>query len=380
MNTYGEHLKVSIFGESHGNGIGIVIDGLPPGLPVDETYIASEMQRRAPGNSRLATPRKEPDQVELLSGVFQGVTTGAPLCGMIRNTNTKSKDYTPELPRPGHADLTAYWKYNGYADYRGGGHFSGRLTAPLVFAGALCKLLLKQNGVAIGAQIQQIGRTVGPRFTQPTEELLARLASSPFPTLDERKRDEMEREILDARSESDSVGGVIECCGLHLPAGLGSPFFGSVESRLSSMMFSIPAVKGVEFGDGFGLSAMRGSQANDPIVRADALDGSGTGGHPVTRAPYATKTNHNGGINGGITNGMPILFRTVIKPTPSIYKEQETVDIGKMENIVCRISGRHDPAIVHRARVVVDSVTALAVADMLALRCGTDWLREGGTL
>ena len=175
MNTYGEHLKVSIFGESHGNGIGIVIDGLPPGLPVEEETIAAEMQRRAPGNSRLATPRKEPDQVELLSGVFRGVTTGAPLCGMIRNTNTKSKDYTPELPRPGHADLTAYWKYNGCADYRGGGHFSGRLTAPLVFAGALCKTLLRQNGIAIGAQIQRIGSVEGPRFTWPTEERLARL-------------------------------------------------------------------------------------------------------------------------------------------------------------------------------------------------------------
>lgn len=362
MNTYGEHLKVSIFGESHGNGIGIVIDGLPPGLPVEEETIAAEMQRRAPGNSRLATPRKEPDQVELLSGVFRGVTTGAPLCGMIRNTNTKSKDYTPELPRPGHADLTAYWKYNGCADYRGGGHFSGRLTAPLVFAGALCKTLLRENGIAIGAQIQQIGSVEGPRFTGPTEELLARLVSDSFPTLDETVRDRMEQEILDARSEGDSVGGVIECCGLNLPAGLGSPFFGSVESRLSSLLFSIPAVKGVEFGDGFGLAAMRGSSANDPIVRTDSLDPAyGV----VTRAPYATKTNHNGGINGGITNGMPLIFRVAIKPTPSISLPQDTVNLNTGENARLSVHGRHDPCIVPRAVSVVEAGFAICLADLL---------------
>ena len=362
MNTYGEHLKVSIFGESHGNGIGIVIDGLPPGLPVEEETIAAEMQRRAPGNSRLATPRKEPDQVELLSGVFRGVTTGAPLCGMIRNTNTKSKDYTPELPRPGHADLTAYWKYNGCADYRGGGHFSGRLTAPLVFAGALCKTLLRQNGIAIGAQIQRIGSVEGPRFTWPTEELLARLVSDSFPTLGETVRDRMEQEILDARSEGDSVGGVIECCGLNLPAGLGSPFFGSVESRLSSLLFSIPAVKGVEFGDGFGLAAMRGSSANDPIARTDSLDPAcGV----VTRVPYATKTNHNGGINGGITNGMPLIFRVAIKPTPSISLPQDTVNLNTGENARLSVHGRHDPCIVPRAVSVVEAGFAICLADLL---------------
>lgn len=351
MNLYGEQLKVSIFGESHGNGIGMVIDGLPPGLPVDETDIAKEMQRRAPGNSRLATPRKEPDQVEILSGVFRGFTTGAPLCGMIRNTNTKSKDYDPTLPRPGHADLTAYWKYKGYADYRGGGHFSGRLTAALVFAGALCKSLLAQNRIVIGAQIQQIGSVKGARFGHPTEELLTQLTSESFPTLDEAARDHMEQEILNAREAGDSVGGVIECCGLNLPAGLGSPFFGSVESRLSSMMFSIPAVKGVEFGDGFGLAAMRGSAANDAIVKAQPQD--------------ATRTNHNGGINGGITNAMPLIFRVGVKPTPSISLPQDTVNLETGKPASLSIHGRHDPCIVPRAISVVEAGFAVCLADLL---------------
>ena len=228
MNTFGEQLKLSIFGESHGNGIGVVIDGLPPGLAVDESFIESEMARRAPGNDRLSTPRKEPDHVEIVSGVFNGFTTGAPLCGMIRNTNTRSKDYTPELPRPGHADLTAHLKYNGYEDYRGGGHFSGRLTAPLVFAGALCKSLLKRNDILVSAKITEIAGVQGQGLTEAMEEA-----------------------ILHAKAEGDSVGGIIEACAENLPVGLGSPFFGSVESRLASMLYSIPAVKGVEFGDGF---------------------------------------------------------------------------------------------------------------------------------
>ena len=328
MNTYGEHLKVSIFGESHGNGIGIVIDGLPPGLAVDEDFIASEMARRAPGNSPLATPRKEGDQVEILSGVFNGVTTGAPICGMIRNTNTRSKDYTPELPRPGHADLTAFWKYNGYADYRGGGHFSGRLTAPIVFAGALCKSLLTQNQISIGSKVRQIGSVQGDGMNEAMEE-----------------------EILKARAEGDSVGGIIEASVKNLPVGLGSPFFGSVESRMASMMFSIPAVKGVEFGSGFDLSSMRGSQANDPITK----DGD----------TIVTKTNHNGGINGGITNGMDVVFRVAIKPTPSISKPQETVNLNTGETATLEVHGRHDPCIVPRALCVVEAASAIVMADLL---------------
>lgn len=328
MNTFGEQLKLSIFGESHGNGIGIVVDGLPPGLAVDEEFIASEMARRAPGNSRLATPRKEPDHVEILSGVFNGFTTGAPICGMIRNTNTRSKDYTPELPRPGHADLTAHIKYNGYTDYRGGGHFSGRLTAPLVFAGALCKSLLAKNDIAVTAKITEIGGITGDGLTEAMEDV-----------------------ILSARNEGDSVGGIIETCAKNLPAGLGSPFFGSVESRLASMLYSIPAVKGVEFGDGFALSKMRGSEANDAII--------------CSGPNYRTRTNHNGGINGGITNGMDLLFRVGIKPTPSISKPQETVNLLTGEPTVLEVHGRHDPCIVPRAVCVVEAASAIVLTDLL---------------
>ena len=328
MNTFGEQLKLSIFGESHGNGIGIVIDGLPPGLAVDEAFIASEMARRAPGNSRLATPRKEPDQVEILSGVFNGFTTGAPICGMIRNTNTRSKDYTPELPRPGHADLTAHIKYNGYTDYRGGGHFSGRLTAPLVFAGALCKSLLTKNDISVEAVITEIGGVQGRGLTEAMEDA-----------------------VLRAREDGDSVGGIIECSASNLPAGLGSPFFGSVESRLASMLYSIPAVKAVEFGDGFGLTKMRGSEANDAIIRSGAN--------------CRTKTNHNGGINGGITNGMDVVFRVGIKPTPSISKPQETVNLLTGEPAQLQIHGRHDPCIVPRAVCVVEAAAAIVLTDLL---------------
>ncbi|MBO5665884.1 MAG: chorismate synthase [Firmicutes bacterium] len=328
MNTFGEQLKLSIFGESHGNGIGMVIDGLPPGLAVDETFIAAEMARRAPGNSSLSTPRKEADQVELLSGVFNGFTTGAPICGMIRNTNTRSKDYTPELPRPGHADLTAHLKYNGFADYRGGGHFSGRLTAPLVFAGALCKSLLANNSISVEAAITAIGGVTGHGLTESMEDV-----------------------ILKAKEEGDSVGGIIECVASNLPAGLGSPFFGSVESRLASMLYSIPAVKGVEFGDGFALANMRGSEANDAIIRSGPN--------------YRTQTNHNGGINGGITNGMDVVFRVAIKPTPSISKPQETVNLLTGESATLQVHGRHDPCIVPRAVCVVEAAAAIVFADLL---------------
>ena len=333
MNTFGEQLKLSIFGESHGNGIGIVVDGLPPGLAVDEAFIASELARRAPGNSPLATPRKEADQVEILSGVFNGYTTGAPLCGMIRNTNTRSKDYTPELPRPGHADLTAHIKYKGFTDHRGGGHFSGRLTAPLVFAGALCKSLLANNDIHVEAMITEIAGISGNGLTEA-----------------------MEAAILQARADGDSMGGIIQCIGKNLPAGLGSPFFGSVESRLASMLYSIPAVKAVEFGDGVELTIMRGSEANDAIIKS---------AEGAVAAGYETKTNHNGGINGGITNGMDVVFRVGIKPTPSISKPQETVNLITGEPAVLEIHGRHDPCIVPRAVCVVEAAAAIVFADLL---------------
>jgi chorismate synthase len=265
--------------------------------------------------------------VEILSGIFEGRTTGAPLCGIIRNTNTRSKDYHPELPRPGHADLAAYIKYNGFADYRGGGHFSGRITGPLTFAGALCKQILEEKGIKISAKIIRLAGIEGDGLTP-----------------------EMEAAVLDAKEQLDSVGGVISCEITGLPAGLGSPFFGSAESRLSAMMFSVPAVKGIEFGAGFSIADMRGSKANDPIAIEDGK--------------FYTKSNNNGGINGGITNGMPLTFRVAIKPTPSIAQKQETVNLATMENETLEIHGRHDPCIVPRAVPVIEAAAAICILDM----------------
>ncbi len=348
-NTFGDRITLSIFGESHGGGIGIVIGGLPAGEPVSEEAISVDMARRAPGNSRLSTPRREPDQVELLSGVFEGKTTGAPLCGLIRNTNTRSHDYTPELPRPGHADLAAYFKYHGFADYRGGGHFSGRLTAPLVLAGSIARQILTRRGVAVGAHIEQIGSVRDDRFDNPDTALLRLLTQSAFPLLCPERQGPMEEQVLAARAEGDSVGGIIECAAVGVPAGLGNPFFDSLESKLSHMLFSIPAVKGVEFGDGFGLCSRRGSKTNDAIR--------------VENKTIYTESNYNGGLNGGITNGMPVICRVAIKPTPSIAKVQRTVNLQTKENTELQIRGRHDPCIVPRAVPVVEAGVLLCLLD-----------------
>lgn len=348
-NTFGDRITLSVFGESHGCGIGMVLGGLPAGEPVCEEEIAREMARRAPGHSRLATPRREPDTVELLSGVLDGKTTGAPVCGLIRNTNTRSGDYTPELPRPGHADLAAYFKYHGYADYRGGGHFSGRLTAPLVLAGSLARQILRRRGVTVGAHIEQIGQVRDDRFENPDAARLLALYDSGFPLLNPAVREAMEETILAARADGDSVGGIVECAAVGVPAGLGSPFFDSIESKLSHLLFSVPAVKGVEFGDGFGLCSRRGSEANDPIR--------------VENGRIYTESNHNGGLNGGITNGMPVICRAAVKPTPSIARPQRTVNLKTGENAELRIRGRHDPCIVPRAVPVVEACMCLCLLD-----------------
>ena len=350
-NVWGERIKLSIFGESHGPAIGIVIGGLPAGESIDEDEIRKEMQRRAPGNSELSTPRKEKDQVQILSGLMDGKTTGAPLCGMIQNTNTRSSDYDASRPRPGHADLSAYMKYKGFSDPRGGGHFSGRLTANLVFAGSVAKQILKRRGITIGAHIKQIGIVKDKAFGDINEELLINLTKEPFPLLDPTIEAGMREAILKAKEEGDSVGGIIECAACGLPAGLGEPFFDSMESTISSMMFSIPAVKGVSFGSGFDFAEMRGSKANDPIrIENDYI--------------YTT-SNHNGGINGGITNGMPIVCSVVIKPTPSISKEQETVNFDTMQNTTLSTHGRHDPCILPRAVVVTEAALALCILDQM---------------
>ncbi len=349
MNTWGNKIKVTIFGESHGDGIGVVLDGIPSGLELDMDFVSREMMRRAPGNNNLSTPRKEADIPEIISGVFDGHTCGTPICAVIKNTNTRSKDYTPELLRPGHADFTGYMKYGAAHDFRGGGHFSGRITAGLVFAGAIAKLVLKTQGIEIGSHIKTIHGISENAFTDINSDLLNELSGKDFPVLDDIVGEKMKAEILSAAANKDSVGGIIECAAIGLNPGFGSPFFASLESRISSLVFSIPAVKGIEFGSGFDFANMYGSEANDPFE----TDG---------KFIYTT-SNHNGGINGGISNGMPIVFSVAIKPTPSIAKPQKTVDMAKMENSSIEIKGRHDPCIVQRAAVVVESAAALAIID-----------------
>lgn len=341
-------MRLSIFGESHGKGIGIVIDGLPPGFDVNMDEIKKQMARRAPGGA-LSTPRKEADYVEIYGGLFNGKTTGAPLCGMIKNEDTKSSDYVKNLPRPGTADLTAYIKYGGFNDYRGSGHFSGRLTAALTFAGSIARQFLEKDGIEIGAHIFQIGNYRDDFFSEIDSALLKSLMMMDFPLIDIKMEEKMKRAITDARNSGDSIGGIIECTAIGLPAGLGSPFFESIESNLSSLVFSIPGTKGIEFGKGFAMSAMKGSEANDEIF--------------YDRGEILLHTNNSGGINGGITNGMPIIFRTAVRPTPSISKTQGTINMDTGENCQIEVVGRHDPCIVPRAIVVVESVLALCLME-----------------
>ncbi len=352
MNTWGSKIKVSIFGESHGGRIGAVLDGIPSGMTIDTEFIKREMQRRAPGQNNLSTPRKEADEVEILSGVFGGKTTGTPICGIIRNTNTRSKDYNKNLLRPGHADFTGFVRYGESHDFRGGGHFSGRITAGLVFAGAIAKQVLREQGITVGSHIKSIHGTAENSFLDIdnlSPELLNQLAAKVFPVMDDEIGNAMQEEILNAAADKNSVGGVIECAVIGAKPGWGAPFFASAESLISSIMFSIPAVKGIEFGRGFEMAAMYGSEANDSFV---------TDGKSIF-----TETNNNGGINGGITNGMPVVFSVAVKPTPSIAKLQNTVDIEKMENTTIEINGRHDPCIVQRAAVVVECAAALAILE-----------------
>lgn len=352
-NVWGEKIKLSIFGESHGKGIGIVIGGLPAGETLNEEEIRQMMLRRAPGLNSFSTPRKESDIPQIYSGVFNGKTTGAPLCAVITNENANSREYDAAHPRPGHADLSAHYKYKGFTDYRGGGHFSGRLTAPITFAGSVAKQILAKRGVRVGAHVAQIGNIRDMALDPVDAAVLSRLSQQSFPLIDETVRTAMEDAILRAKEDGDSIGGIVECAACGIPAGLGEPFFGSMESIISSMMFSIPAVKGVSFGSGFQLAKMRGSEANDPIS--------------IKNGAVYTLSNHNGGINGGITNGMPIVCSVAFKPTPSIAKEQKTVDLETMKNDTVTVHGRHDPCIVPRAAVVVEAALALCILDQWEL-------------
>ena len=359
-NTYGSSVSITLFGESHGKAIGAVLDGMAPGVPVNESFIEKQMQRRR-SISSLSTPRREADRVQIVSGVVNGYTTGTPITFLIENSDTHSSDYCElsEIARPGHADYTAFCKYHGFADTRGGGHFSGRITAGLVAAGAVALTALKQKGIQIATHISACAGIQDRNFENFDEDFKL-LDDLEFGVLDEKQSQRMQEAILQAKSDGDSVGGILETVVLGFPEGVGEPRFDRLESVLSHAIFSIPAVKGVEFGDGFALSALRGSVANDAFH--------------VTSNKIVTKTIHCGGILGGISNGMPIVFKTAIKPTPSIFKEQNTVNFKTGENTVFSLKGRHDPAIVHRARVVLDSVAAIVLCDQLALRFGTDYL------
>lgn len=354
-SVIGDKIKLCIFGESHGEAIGCVIDGLPAGIKIDMNAVYKDMQRRAPGKDKTATPRLEKDIPHILSGMLDNVTTGAPLAMVIENTNTKSGDYSNlmTVPRPGHSDYPAYVKYGGNNDIRGGGHFSGRLTAPLVFAGSVAKQILSQMGVTIGAHIKQIGSVCDAvsDLNKTDKSLLDTLSSSTFSLIDETKEQAMRDEIEKARLSLDSVGGIIECFAVGLPVGLGGNMFDTVEGKLASILFGVPAVKGVEFGIGFGFADKRASEVNDQ--------------YEIKNGRVATLSNNNGGVLGGMTDGAPLSVSVAIKPTPSIAKKQKSVNLLTMENAELEIHGRHDPCIVVRAVPVIECAVALGLLDLM---------------
>ena len=348
-STYGEMIRLSIFGQSHGAAIGMTLDGVPAGLPVDLDQLQDFLNRRAPGQNDWSTPRREEDRPEFLSGILNGFTTGAPIAAIIRNTNTRSGDYNnlKSCPRPGHADYTAQVKYRGFQDAAGGGHFSGRLTAPLCIAGGLCKQWLENEGVRIGAHIVQIGLMEGEYFRLKNPALDQ--IRSDFPTLTSEAAETMQETIAKAKAQGESVGGIIECGIVGLPAGLGEPMFGGMESRIAQIVYGIPAVKSLEFGLGESYAVIPGSESNDDFT--------------VENGEIKTITNNCGGILGGITNGMPLIFSAAIKPTPSISKPQQTVNLETGEITTLEIKGRHDPCIVPRAVPVIEAAAAIAIFD-----------------
>lgn len=361
-NIIGNTITLTVFGESHGPFIGGVLDGLPAGLSVDMEYIMKEMDKRK-SVSALSTPRKEADTPQFISGVRNGYTEGTPVAFIIANGNTDSSAYDNlrNIARPGHADYTAQMKYGGYQDARGGGHFSGRLTAVIVAAGAIVRQALEAKGILIGTHISDLNGITDVPFSDDLAKDITALNDASFAVISDESAALMQERILKARSDQDSVGGILETAVTGLEPGIGEPLFGSIESELAKAIFSVGGVKGIEFGKGFGFAHMTGSEANDPF----RMDGD----------KIITVTNNNGGINGGISNGMPVIFRTAVKPTPSIAKSQQTVDFGKMEDTQIEISGRHDPAIIHRARAVIDSLTALVIADLICQRYGYMWLQ-----
>ena len=353
-SEFGKALRVGVFGESHGTAVGVTVDGLPAGERIDLAELQAFLDRRRPGKDALSTARRESDAPQFLSGLRDGATCGTPLCAVIYNSDRHSADYAElaDKPRPSHADYTAWVKWGGQADMRGGGHFSGRLTAPLCIAGGIAKQILARRGIFVGAHLAAVGTEDDEAFPlYPTAELFRTVAAKPFPTISDAAGERMQRLILEAREARDSVGGIVECAAVGLPAGLGAPMFDGMENRIAAALFGIPAVKGVEFGLGFGSSRLRGSENNDAL-RAE-------------RGRIVTETNRAGGILGGITNGMPLTLRVGIKPTPSIGQTQRTVSLSQMGNAELTVRGRHDPCIAHRAVPVVEAVTACVLLDLL---------------
>lgn len=353
--NFGSKIKLTIFGQSHSQAIGCVLDGIPAGIKLDTDRIEAFMARRAPGKNKISTARKEADTPRIISGVVDGVTCGAPICAIIENSDTRSGDYDKlrSLPRPGHSDYAAFMKHNGFNDIRGGGNFSGRLTAPLCFAGAVCIQILESRDIHIGAHISSIAQIDDCKFDAVgvTKENLDNVKSKLLPVIDDTKGEEMIAAIDAARSDGDSVGGTVECAVIGLPAGIGDPIFDGIENQISRIVFGIPAVKGIEFGSGFDGSRLRGSENNDAFT--------------CTNGEIKTVTNNHGGILGGITSGMPVIFRCAFKPTPSIAKQQQTVNLSTGENEIFTVGGRHDPCVVQRAVPCVEAAAALAIADYI---------------
>ncbi len=354
-STWGNNIKLSIFGESHGKAIGVVIDGLPPGEKIDFEDVELHLKRRRPGSSGLMTERNECDTVEMVSGLLNGFTTGTPLCAVFSNSDVDKYAYKELIFRPGHADYTGYVRYKGFADFRGGGHFSGRLTCPLVFAGAICRQILRKRGIIIGSHIISVGDINDEPFdsVRISNEFLENLSKEYFPVINKNKKVQMQEKILEVKSDSDSIGAVIECAILGIPAGIGNPIFDNIESKISGIIFAIPGVKGIEFGNGFDSSRMKGSQNNDEFT--------------FENGKIRTKTNNHGGILGGISSGMPIIFRVAFKPTPSIGKIQKTVSHKDNSQREISIKGRHDPCIAVRAAPVVESAAAVALTDLIVI-------------
>lgn len=359
-NVFGQNLTVTLFGESHGQALGAVLDGVSAGVKIKRDYIAHRLDLRR-GEENISTPRREKDNFKILSGVVNGVATGSPIAFVIENEDTKSQDYSQmsSIARPSHADYSAFVKYKGFNDTAGGGHFSGRITAGIVMAGAVVQKALEEKGIYIATHLKNVGDVYDRDFCNLNEDITA-LNSKVFPVLDEEKGDKMRQEILACKNDGDSIGAVLETVVVGLKAGLGQPWFDSVESLISHAMFSIGGVKGIEFGAGFELSKMRGSVANDPFI--------------IENGEIKTKTNNNGGLNGGLTNGMPIVFRLAIKPTPTIFKEQQTVDFKQNTPATLKAKGRHDPCIAPRIRAVADALTALTIGDLLLTQYGENAL------